>query len=484
MRFDGWFVVAVTSTGIYCRPSCPAVTPRRANVRFYPTAAAAQLAGFRACMRCRPDATPGSPEWNSRADVVGRAMRLILDGMVDRVGVAGLAAELGYSQRQLHRLLVAEVGAGALALARSQRAQTARVLLETTSLPAAQVAFGAGFSSVRQFNDTVRQVFAMTPSGLRRNTSRIAAAHRAHPQFSSGAPAISVRLALRAPFDADALFTFLVGRCVPGVEAAADGAYWRTLRLHHGDGFARIAHDDRGIGATFWLADLRDLAPAVTRCRRLLDLDADPVAIVEALGPDPLIGPLVARSPGRRVAGAVDGAELAFRAVVGQQVSLASARAAAGRLVALAGRPMRQVSGAPDDASALTHLFPSPEELVAIDPVKLPMPRARARAVHALAQAMASGDVKIGPGMAPDDLRARLARITGVGPWTTAYVAMRALGDRRVHAGRPRGPTSDGRPRCSRRPARNWSPGGALAALGAYALAHLWAHRPSARSAA
>ena len=206
-RFDGVFFCAVTSTGIYCRPSCPARTPKRENMRFYPTAAAAQQAGFRACLRCRPDATPGSPEWNIRADVVARAMRLIRDGIVDREGVEGLARRLGYSTRQLNRLVTAEVGTGPLALARAQRSQTARVLLETTDLPIAHIAFAAGFASVRQCNDTVRQIFADTPSGLRARAARSAPAG-ATP--GAGAPqAIHLRLPCRRPFNPASVLDFL-----------------------------------------------------------------------------------------------------------------------------------------------------------------------------------------------------------------------------------------------------------------------------------
>src|SRR5580704_4176846 len=207
-RFDGWFFCAVTSTGIYCRPSCPARTPKRENMRFYATAAAAQQAGFRACLRCRPDATPGSPEWNVRADVVARAMRLIRDGVVDREGVEGLAGRLGYSTRQLNRLITAEVGTGPLALARAQRSQTARVLLETTDLPVAHVAFAAGFASVRQCNDTVRQTFADTPSGLRARAAR--AGRGRNDATRGGTPqAIRLRLPCRRPFSPLSVLEFL-----------------------------------------------------------------------------------------------------------------------------------------------------------------------------------------------------------------------------------------------------------------------------------
>ncbi|HEX2191763.1 MAG TPA: DNA-3-methyladenine glycosylase 2 family protein, partial [Acidimicrobiales bacterium] len=285
-RFDGWFYTAVMTTGVYCRPSCPATTPRRVNVRFFPTAAAAHGAGFRACKRCRPDAAPGSPEWNGRADAVGRAMRLITDGIVDREGVGGLARRLGYSERHLNRLLQAEVGAGPLALARAQRAQTARVLLETTELPVADTAFAAGFSSVRQFNDTVREVFALTPTGLR------AGARERQQQRVPGA--LSVRLAYRRPFTAAPLFRFLAVRAVAGVEAGDAWSYRRTLILPRGGGSVLLEAADGHVRCHLRLDDLRDLGAAVARSRRLLDLDADPAAVDDQLGADPLLGPLVA----------------------------------------------------------------------------------------------------------------------------------------------------------------------------------------------
>jgi len=423
-RFDGWFFIAVTSTGIYCRPSCPAMTPKRANVRFYPSAAAAQQAGFRACMRCRPDAAPGSPEWNVRADVVARAMRLIADGAVDRDGVAGLAGRLGYSERQLHRLLVAEVGTGAIALARAQRAQTARVLIETTDLPSAHIAFAAGFSSVRQFNDTVREVFASTPTELRRkHRQRPRGAGAAGPAGAGGVGAVSLRLAYRQPFDAAATLAFLSARAVPGVEAVVDGTFHRTLRLPHGSGRVALAPADGYVAATLRLDDLRDLTAAVSRCRRLLDLDADPVAVDDLLGRDTLLGPLVAAAPGRRVPGTVDGSELAFRAVIGQQVSVAGARTVAGRLVAAVDARLAMADG------PVTHLFPTAADLVAVPDTALPMPASRRRTIRALASAMADGDLPLDPGADPAELADRLRAVPGVGDWTASYVAMRALRD-------------------------------------------------------
>src|SRR5581483_5650954 len=297
-RFDGWFFIGVTSTGIYCRPSCPARTPKRANVRFYPTAAAAQQAGFRACLRCRPDATPGSPEWNVRADVVARAMRLIRDGIVDREGVEGLAVRLGYSVRQLNRLITAEVGTGPLAIARAQRGQTARVLLETTDLSVSHVAFAAGFASVRQFNDTVRAIFADTPRGLRARAAK-GSVRRA----PSNGQEIHLRLPCRQPFSPDSVLEFLGLRAVAGVETLDGDVYRRSMRLPHGEAVVSLRPSDTVIRGTAFVeaalrvADLRDLTTAVARCRQLLDLDADPVAIADALGTDPLVGHLVRATP-------------------------------------------------------------------------------------------------------------------------------------------------------------------------------------------
>jgi AraC family transcriptional regulator, regulatory protein of adaptative response / DNA-3-methyladenine glycosylase II len=427
-RFDGWFVTAVTSTGIYCRPSCPAMTPKPANVRFLPSAAAAQRAGFRACKRCRPDASPGSPEWNVRADVVGRAMRLVADGCVEREGVAGLARRLGYSERHLNRQLVAELGAGPLALARAQRAQTARLLIETTTLPFTELAFAAGFPSIRQFNETVREVFATTPTELRR-----AAAGRdgrrtngaSADSSAPGATVLSLRLRYRAPLDAPGLLGFLGTRAVPGVEAIEGDAYRRVLTLPHGLGIAELAPATDGdhIRCTLRLADLRDLAAAVQRCRRLLDLDADPVAVAEVLGADPLLAALVAHAPGRRVPGAVDGAELAVRAVLGQQISVAGARTLAGRLTTALGEPLP----APD--GTLRHAFPTATALAAADPTSLPLTRARAFSLVTLCGALARGDLALHPGADRTATRERLLTLPGIGPWTIEYVAMRALGD-------------------------------------------------------
>jgi len=485
-RFDGWFFVAVTSTGIYCRPSCPSPPARATRVRFFPTAAAAQRAGFRACKRCVPDATPGSPEWDRRADAVGRAMRLVADGVVDRDGVPGLARRLGYSERHLNRILIAEVGAGPLALARAQRAQTARILLETTDLRAAEIAFAAGFSSVRQFNETIQQVFALAPLALRsRAAGRASEAPAPHPTNAvSGAGVrgaqgargtIALRLAYRSPFQAAKIFEFLAARAVPGVEEGDGAHYRRTLSLPHGTGIAEVSVEGTAQGylrCLLTLDDVRDLTATVRRIRRLFDLDADPVAVKDALGDDPVLGQSVASAPGLRIPGCVDGDELAFRAVLGQQVSVVGARTIAGRLAEEHGRTLAGPSG------SLTRVFPSAAVVAALKPEQLPMPGGRARAVLRLAAALASGEVSLDAGADRDSVAEQLLGIPGIGPWTVAYIRLRALGDPDAflpsdlgvrRALESRGLPGD--PRAAASMAEAWRP------WRSYALQYLWSGR-------
>ncbi|MET0434999.1 MAG: AlkA N-terminal domain-containing protein [Cellulomonas sp.] len=484
-RFDGQFVTAVSSTGIYCRPSCPARTPRREHVTFYRTSAAAHEAGYRACKRCLPEATPGTPEWDLRRDAVGRAMRLIGDGLLDRGGVEALAAELGYTPRHVHRMLVAELGAGPQALARARRAQTARALLVGTALPVTDVAFAAGFGSVRQFNDTIREVFAVQPTELRARARRAegavpsaggsrarAGAHglsgsagsagspgglgrapgaQAGPSGASAralgvAPQVRLDLALpvRQPYDARGVLGFLAVRAVDGVEVADlpdDGPlrYARTLALPHGPGAVEVVAtpDRRGgwrLSARLELASLADVGTAVSRVRRLLDLDADPTAVDAALGADPVLAPLVAATPGIRVPGTVDPAELVVRAIVGQQISVAAARGHLGRLAAVAGAPYASA------IAGLERLFPTSKEVLAAVPAPVPgadpdpdrplrLPARQVAAVLAAAEALVDGSLPAHVGADPVALRERLVALPGVGPWTAAYVAMRVLGD-------------------------------------------------------
>ncbi len=452
-RFDGVFYTGVTSTGIYCRPSCPALTPRRGNVTFHRTAAAAQAAGFRACKRCLPDATPGSPDWDAAADAAGRAMRLIGDGVVDREGVPGLARRLGYTERHLHRLLTTQLGAGPLALARARRAQNARTLIESTSLSFADIAFAAGFASVRQFNDTVRAVYAATPTQLRGGRG----------DGSSGT--LDLRVAVRTPFAAGPLLDFLAARAVPGVEAAGDRWYARTLTLPHGHGHVHLtfgAATEPFVRCRLQVSDLRDVGAAVERCRRLVDADCDPLAVEDALSADPSLRRLLRARPGLRVPGHVEGAELAVRAVVGQQVSVAGATSLLRRLVERYGevRPTAQ--------DGLDRLFPRPEVLAEVDPADLPMPRARGRALTALCAALASGEIALDRSADRDAVRHKLVTLPGIGPWTADYIALRALGHPDVFL-----PTDLGVRRAVARlglePAEEtWRP------WRSYALLHLW----------
>lgn len=428
-RYDGVFYTGVRTTGIYCRPSCPA-RPRARNVTFHPTAAAAQAEGYRACKRCLPDATPGSPQWDVSATTAGRAMRLIADGVVDREGVPGLAGRVGYTPRHLGRILAAELGAGPLALARAQRAQTARTLIESTDLALTDVAFAAGFASVRQFNQTLREVYDASPTELRgRRRPGCGTPRSADPGAGAGVVTMRMRLAVRTPFAGAALLDFLAYHLIAGVETAGPGWYARTLDLPHGTGTVHLElGDEPEVGGTapvvavFRLTDLRDTTAAVQRVRRLLDADCDPLAVHDLLDADPLLGPLARSRPGLRVPGQVDAEETTIRTVIGQQISVTGARTVTARIVAEHGRAV--TTGQP----GLTHLFPDAATLGAADPATMPMPRARGRALVGLAAALAAGEVRVDRGPDRDDVRRALVALPGIGPWTADYVAMRALG--------------------------------------------------------
>jgi len=438
-RFDGRFFTAVTSTGIYCRPICPARTPARANLRFFAHAGAAEAAGFRACRRCHPEASPGSPDWNTRADLAARAVRLIASGYVDSRGVIGLATRLGISERHLHRLLVAELGAGPLALARTARLQTARWLLAETDLPITDIAFASGFASVRQFNATVLESARATPSQLRAGARRAAAprtspgqpAGRANGAPGGPGPWLTLRLAHREPFDAAGLLDFLRARAIPGVEQVTADRYTRTVRSGGGAGLIELLpQPGRGhVLLRARLDALSGLGQTVYGARRLLDADADPVAIDAALAADELIAPLVRARPGRRVPGSCDGFELAVRAVLGQQVSVAAARTFAGRLVARHGTPLARGSSPEppgDRAAEPGMLFPAPPDLAGADLSGLGLTTSRQRTLRALAQAAASGRLNLDPGADPAETAARLAELPGIGPWTISYITLRS----------------------------------------------------------
>ncbi|GAA4906657.1 DNA-3-methyladenine glycosylase II [Actinomycetospora succinea] len=423
-RFDGWFYFAVTTTGIYCRPSCSSAPPKASNVRFFASSAAAQQGGFRACKRCRPDTSPGSPHWNERGDVVARAMRLIADGVVDRDGVTGLAAQLGYSTRQVERQVRAELGAGPAAIARAQRAQTARTLIETTALPMTEIAAAAGFASIRAFNGTLKEVYASTPTELRRRT--VPADSETSEAPGAPAPALRLRLPVRVPFAADALFDHLGREAVAGVEEWRDGVYRRSVRLPHGVAVVSLRPFDDHVSCRLTLQDLRDLPQAIHRCRRLLDLDADPVAIDEVLAADPSLAALIARRPGLRMPQTVDPRELALRVALGQHLSESASSAHCARLVAVHGD---RLPDGFDPQGTLTHLFPTPESLSACAPHVRALPAPRALVMDALIAALAEGEIELGLGADREQARAQLAALPDLGASAGELIAMRALGD-------------------------------------------------------
>ena len=470
-RFDGRFFTGVTSTGIYCRPVCPARTPARRNLRFFPHAGAAEAAGFRACRRCRPEASPGSPDWNVRADLAARAVQLIADGYADEHGISGLAQRLAVTDRHLRRLLLAELGTTPIALARTTRLQTARRLLAETAMPVTEIAFASGFASVRQFNASFRQAYQQPPSALR---ARFGAA--------SGRPAggpgpdgtwLTLRLAVRPPFDSQSLLRFLAARAIPGVEAVDGRHYARTIRSPGGAGIIELipAATGDGTGQVLLrarLAGLRGVGQVVSRCRRVLDADADPQAITAVLAADEALAPLVAARPGLRVPGAYDGFELAVRAVLGQQVSVAAARTLAGRLAARYGTPL--AAGEPlSPAGPLTTLFPAPADLAEADLTGLGLTTGRQQTLRALAAACADGRLDLGPGTDPDEAAAALAELPGIGPWTTAYILLRAAADPDAFPGTDLGLRREmARLGCEPGHDRRWRP------WRAYAAMYLW----------
>jgi AraC family transcriptional regulator of adaptative response / DNA-3-methyladenine glycosylase II len=481
-RFDGRFFTGVTSTGIYCRPICPSRTPARRNMRFFPHQGAAETAGFRACRRCRPEASPGSPDWNIRADLVARAVRLISDGYVDEHGISGLARRLAVTERHLHRLVVAELGTGPLALARTVRLQTARRLLSETSVPITEIAFASGFSSVRQFNASFQESYRQPPSALRAGTRPRGAAaggtdtHSTDTQStdtqSTGTNGtwLSLRLACREPFDGESLLGFLAARAIPGVEQVTDGRYARTIRTSSGAGVIELIPGPPGQGHVLLrvrLTGLGGVGQVVSRCRQLFDLDADPAAIGSALASDRILAPLVHARPGLRIPGAYDGFELAVRAVLGQQVSVSAGRTFAARLAARYGSPL----AVPDDAQPAlpTLLFPGPMQLADADLSGVGLTTSRQATLRALAGAMATGRLDLDPGTDPAEAAARLSELSGIGPWTVSYILMRAVRDPDAF------PETDlglrraiERLSCPPAHARRWRPWRAYAAL------HLW----------
>jgi AraC family transcriptional regulator of adaptative response / DNA-3-methyladenine glycosylase II len=410
-RFDGQFFTAVTTTGIYCRPICPARTPLERNVEFYPHAAAAEAAGYRSCRRCRPEAAPGSRAWDYAGDLVGRGLRLVADGVVDTAGVPGLAATLGIGERQLHRLFVQQLGAGPLAVARTRRTQLALRLLHETDLPVTDIAFGSGFSSVRQFNDSMLAAYGRPPSALRGGQRR---------RQGTG---VRLPLAFRVPLDVADVTGYLAARAIAGVEEVGAASYRRAVASSTGGGVLEITAAQGRLTLCLSGTDISSLGRDVAAARRMFDLDADPTAVADVLGQDPLLRPLLAARPGLRVPGAYDGFELAVRAVLGQQVSVAAASTFAGRLVERLGTPLKEPVG------TVTHLFPSAETVADDDLSGIGLTGSRQETLRSLARAVADKTVLLHPGADQQRTEQALTALKGIGPWTASYIAMRALRD-------------------------------------------------------
>ncbi|MDE2196163.1 MAG: helix-turn-helix domain-containing protein [Gammaproteobacteria bacterium] len=460
-RFDGRFFIGVVSTGIYCRPVCPAPTAKRLNVRYFPSAAAAAEAGFRPCLRCRPEAAPGTPAWLGTSVTVRRALRLIHEGALDDGSVEQLAGRVGVGPRHLHRLFIRHVGASPVAVAQTRRLHFAKKLIDETGLPMAQIALASGFQSIRRFNDAFRRIYDRAPRELRREP----------PPAERAAGDVQVlRLAYRPPYDWAALRDFFAARALPGVERVTQAAYARTVRVQGRSGWIEVRPVAGADVLEFTVHGLEPSAlfSVAMRVRQMFDLAAAPTDVRAVLRHDSLLAPLLRSHPGLRLPGAWDAFELAVRAVLGQQVSVAAARTFAARLVTMYGTP---ISGGAD---GLTHLFPEAAVLAAADLASLGLTRARAATLNAMAAAVRDTRLCFDAAVTPLEVRAALQRIPGIGAWTAEYVAMRALGDpdafpaedlvlRRVLGG--------GRPLTAKAlldRAENWRP------WRAYAVLHVW----------
>jgi len=430
-RFDGRFFTGVLTTGIYCRPVCPARTPRLENVRFFACSAAAEDAGFRPCRRCRPETAPGTPAWTGTCATIARSLRLIAEGALDRSGVDEMAERLGVGARHLRRLFAERLGASPLAIARTRRVHFARRLIDETDLPIADIAFASGFRSLRRFNTAIREAFGGPPTALRARHGLRMERRGRDPRHDSGnrsAPRrreLSLRLPFRPPFDWDSILAFFACRAIPGVEEVVDRAYRRTIETGGRAGTIEIRCAPGGGALLLQLGTppSDDLLRVVERARRLFDLDADPLPIAAHLAKDPFLGAAVAARPGLRVPGAWDPFEIAIRAVLGQQVSVAGARTLAGRLVRAHGETLPAASG------ALTHVFPTPRALACGDLTSIGLPRARAEALRALATAFRDRPDLLDGAPGLDDALLRLQEIPGIGPWTAGYIAMRGMGE-------------------------------------------------------
>lgn len=466
-RLDGRIFGGVKTTGIYCRPICPARTPKRENIRFFLSAAAAQEAGFRPCLRCRPETSPELGAWRGSSSTVSRALALIEQGALDAADVDTLAGRLGVGERQLRRLFRQHLGASPVAVAQTRRVLLAKQLIHETRMPMAEVAMAAGFGSVRRFNETFQQLFGRPPQSLRRLGGGDA------PQGA----ATTLKLPYRAPYDWDAMLAFLATRAVPRIERVMDRRYLRTLSVPEGDGVVVVEPGEgENLRLTLHFPNVKAWPSVIARVRRVFDLAADPALIAGHLSTDPDLAPLVAKRPGLRAAGAWDGFELAVRAVLGQQISVLAARNLAGRLALTYG-------SAVDDATAkafgLSRRFPTAAQLATVDPADLPMPVVRARALVAMAAAAVADPDLFSARRSLEEAVARLTDLPGIGPWTAQYIAMRALREPDAF------PHADlGLLRALETPAGRPSPAELLARAEAwrpwraYAASHLWAADP------
>lgn len=413
-RYDGRFFTCVKSTGIFCRPICPARPPKPANCIFVPTAAAAQEAGYRPCLRCRPESSPELDAWRGTAATVSRASKLIEAGALDDGNVTSLAERLGIGERQLRRLFRQHLGAAPITVAQTRRVLLAQQLIHQTNLSMIEVAFASGFGSVRRFNETFQRIYQRSPSSIRRRAVE-------------NAPGLTILLPYHPPYDWDAIRQFLGNRAVDGLEAVRDGAYQRVIECEGGIGTVRVAHapEYSSLRATIRVPSLQSLPGVIARLRRLFDLGADPAAIADVLSLDPTLAALVARRPGLRVPGAWDGFELAVRAVLGQQITVKGAVRLASRLVAACGAPVPATIG----AEGFTHVFPRADQLrfPVID--ELGMPQSRAETLAGIGEAAQRDPRFFDQRRSLADAVESLRSLRGIGEWTAQYIAMRAMGE-------------------------------------------------------
>ena len=413
-RFDGKFFIGVLSTKIYCRPICPARTAKESNVRYFPTAAAAAESGFRPCLRCRPECSPGTPAWLGTPSTVSRALKLISESGLDDGGVESLAEKLGVGSRHLRRLFLQHLGASPSAVAKTQRLQFAKKLIDETQLPMSEIAMAAGYGCVRRFNAAFRDTYSRTPTHIRKLVRK---------SGDQSANQYVFRLRYRQPFHWEGMLAFLALRATPGVEVVEDGGYRRSIAIDGERGWIEVSCDapNDALVARVQIRSPRSLFPIIERVRAMFDLNADWLAIARSLKADSALTERLASEPGLRVPGCWDGFELAVRAILGQQVSVKGATTLAGRIAARYGAPLLAANG-------LTHVFPAAKALASMKVANAGMPTSRVETIRKLARAVCDGTITFTADTDADELRKRLCEIPGIGPWTAQYVAMRALG--------------------------------------------------------